>query len=59
MLNRPTLIRAPKWPLRRFLGELSNELLSSVRLEPARLLADGFVFEQPTLNERLASAMTT
>ena len=33
MLNRPTLIRAPKWPSRRFLGELSNELLSSVRLE--------------------------
>lgn len=59
MLNRPTLIRAPKWPMRKFLGELSNELLSSVRLEPARLMADGFVFEQPTLNDRLASAMTT
>lgn len=58
MLNRPTLVRAPKWPMRRVLGELSNELLGSVRVEPAHLLADGFKFEQPTLNERLASGLT-
>jgi uncharacterized protein (TIGR01777 family) len=58
MLNRPTVVRAPAWPMRRALGELSNELLGSARVEPARLLAEGFVFEQPTLNDRLASAMT-
>ncbi len=58
MLNRPTLVRAPAWPMRKVLGELSNELLGSARVEPAHLLADGFEFEQPTLNERLASAMT-
>lgn len=58
MLNRPTLVRAPAWPMRRVLGGLSDELLNSVRVEPARLLEEGFVFEQPTLNERLASAMT-
>lgn len=58
MLNRPTLVRAPAWPMRKVLGALSDELLNSVRVEPARLLAEGFVFEQPTLNERLASAMT-
>lgn len=58
MLNRPTLVRAPAWPMRKVLGELSNELLGSVRVEPAHLLADGFEFEQPTLNERLASALT-
>lgn len=58
MLNRPTLVRAPAWPMRKVLGELSNELLGSARVEPAHLLADGFTFEQPTLNDRLASALT-
>ncbi len=58
MLNRPTLVRAPAWPMRKVLGELSNELLGSARVEPARLLEEGFVFEQPTLNERLAAALT-
>lgn len=58
MLNRPTLVRAPAWPMRKVLGELSNELLGSARVEPAHLLADGFVFEQPTLNDRLAAALT-
>ncbi|HLN78335.1 MAG TPA: TIGR01777 family oxidoreductase [Nocardioidaceae bacterium] len=58
MLNRPTLLRAPAWPMRKVLGELSNELLGSVRVEPSHLLADGFKFEQATLNERLASALT-
>lgn len=58
MLNRPTLVRAPAWPMRKVLGALSDELLNSVRVEPARLLDEGFVFGQPTLEERLASAMT-
>lgn len=58
MLNRPTLVRAPAWPMRKVLGELSHELLGSARVEPARLLQEGFAFEQPTLNEQLASALT-
>lgn len=58
MLNRPTLVRAPAWPMRKVLGELSHELLGSARVEPARLLEEGFAFEQPTLNEQLASALT-
>ncbi len=57
MLNRPTLLKVPAWPMRKALGELSNELLNSVRVEPARLLAEGFKFEEPTLNARLAAAM--
>lgn len=58
MLNRPTLVRAPARPMRTVLGELANELLTSARVEPGRLLADGFEFDQPTLNDRLASALT-
>lgn len=58
MLHRPTVLRAPAWPMRRVLGELSNELLNSVRVEPARLLEAGFEFEHSTLNARLATALT-
>lgn len=58
MVHRSTLVRAPAWPMRKVLGGLSDELLGSIRVEPARLLAEGFVFEHPTLNSRLASAMT-
>jgi NAD dependent epimerase/dehydratase family enzyme len=59
MLNRPTLLRAPAWALKRALGELSNQLLGSIRAEPEHLLADGFVFEEPRLNDQLAAALTT
>lgn len=57
-VHRPALVRAPAWPMRKVLGELSNELLGSVRLEPARLTADGFEFEEPTLEDRLAAALS-
>ena len=58
MLHRPTKLRVPGLPLRKVFPELSPELLSSVRTEPARLQEDGFVFEHPTLNSRLAAALT-
>ena len=58
MVNRPTKLRVPALPLRKVFPELSSEILSSFRVEPARLLADGFEFEHPTLNERLAAALT-
>jgi uncharacterized protein (TIGR01777 family) len=56
-LNRPTFLRVPATPLRKVFPELSPELLGSIRVEPARLLDEGFEFEQPTLNERLAAAL--
>ena len=58
MVHRPTVLRAPAWPLRKLLGGLSDELLNSARVEPQRLQAQGFVFEHPTLNARLAAALT-
>ena len=39
-------------------GTVSSELLNSTRVEPARLLAEGFTFEHPTLDARLAAALT-
>jgi uncharacterized protein len=57
LLHRPTKVRAPAWPMRRVLGGLADELLGSVRLEPTRLVAEGFTFKDPTIEEQLASAL--
>ncbi|HEX6248203.1 MAG TPA: TIGR01777 family oxidoreductase [Nocardioidaceae bacterium] len=58
MVHRPTFFRVPELPVRKLVPELAPELFSSFRVEPARLLEAGFEFEQPTLNDRLASALT-
>jgi uncharacterized protein (TIGR01777 family) len=58
MLHRPSVLPAPAWPIKKVIGDISSELLNSTRVEPARLLAEGFTFEHPTLNERLAAALT-
>jgi uncharacterized protein (TIGR01777 family) len=57
MLHRPAVVRVPAWPIRTALPDISSELLSSARVEPARLTAAGFRFEHPTLRDRLASAL--
>jgi uncharacterized protein len=57
LLNRPTRLRAPSFAIRAALGETSSELLGSVRLEPARLLAAGFTFDDPTVRDQLAAAL--
>ena len=58
ILHRPVKLRVPQLPMRKLFPELSPELFSSVRVEPAKLLAEGFAFEHPTLNARLAAALT-
>jgi uncharacterized protein (TIGR01777 family) len=56
-LHRPTLVRAPAPVMKKALGELSQPLFASLRVEPERLLAAGFTFEQPTLEDRVAAAL--
>jgi uncharacterized protein len=58
MVHRPRFFRVPAGPVRKAFPELAPELFSSLRVEPARLLDEGFEFEQPTLNDRLAAALT-
>ncbi len=58
LLHRPSVLPTPSWPIKKVIGDISSELLNSTRVEPARLLAEGFTFEHPTLNERLAAALT-
>ena len=57
LLHRPAAVRVPAWPIRAALPDISSELLSSARVEPARLTAAGFRFDQPTLRDRLAAAL--
>lgn len=58
MLHRPALLPAPAKPMRLLLDGLADEFLGSARVEPARLQEAGFVFDHPTLNARLAAALS-
>jgi uncharacterized protein len=58
ILHRPSVVRTPAWPIRAAVGEVSSELLGSARVEPARLLEAGFVFDHPTLEARLTAALS-
>ncbi|MGE0143438.1 MAG: TIGR01777 family oxidoreductase [Planctomycetota bacterium] len=49
VLHRPALFPVPTFALRLALGEMATEVLSSTRVQPARLLAEGFSFESPDL----------
>ncbi|WP_108651692.1 TIGR01777 family oxidoreductase [Dongshaea marina] len=50
-LHRPHFINPPGWFLRPMLGERAELLLASQRVEPERLLQEGFMFHYPTLEE--------
>lgn len=56
-LHRPAFVPAPAFALRALLSaETADELLlSSQRVVPAKLVASGFVFRHPTLEEALAA----
>jgi uncharacterized protein len=56
-LHRPSFLRVPERPLRMTLGPVAPEVLSSLRVEPTRLLEAGFAFEHPTLESRLTAAL--
>jgi hypothetical protein len=53
-LSRPTLLPVPEFALRLAFGEMADvALLSSQRVEPARLKQSGYVFKYPELNGAL------
>jgi uncharacterized protein (TIGR01777 family) len=58
MLRRPSAVKVPAFVLDTLAGTVSSELLSSTRVEPARLLAEGFTFDHATLEERLAAGIS-
>ena len=54
VLHRPAILPMPAFAARLAFGEMADELLlSSSRVRPSRLLAAGYQFKYPTLNEAL------
>jgi uncharacterized protein len=57
LLHRPAVLPVPAFALDTLAGTVSSELLNSTRVEPARLLAEDFTFDHPTLDDRLTAAL--
>jgi uncharacterized protein (TIGR01777 family) len=57
VLRRPALLTLPSPVLRVALGEVSGELLGSLRVTPARLQAAGFSFAHPDITTALRAAL--
>ena len=58
LLHRPSRVPVPAVAVRAVAASVASEVLSSTRVEPARLLAEGFSFEHPTLEDRLTAALS-
>ncbi len=56
VLHRPTALPVPAWALRVALGEFAEDVLSSQRVVPARLLASGFRFAFPRIDDAVRAA---
>lgn len=57
VLGRPTILPAPAFALKAALGEFSTEVLGSARVVPAVLSSSGFVFQDPTIEAAIRSAL--
>src|SRR5271155_415821 len=59
VLSRPALFPMPAFAARLVFGQMGDELLlASQRVEPAKLLASGYVFQKPDLRGSLESILT-
>jgi len=58
VLSRPTIFPMPGFAARLALGQMADELLlASQRVEPRRLLASGYAFQQPDLRPALQALL--
>ncbi|MDP9318793.1 MAG: TIGR01777 family oxidoreductase [Actinomycetota bacterium] len=57
LLHRPTVMRVPAFALKAILGELSGEVLGSLKVHPTRLSEVGFTFTHPDLESQLGAAL--
>lgn len=57
-LHRPTLMRVPAFALKALLGELSDQVVGSIKARPRRLQEAGFAFAHPDLDSELAAALS-
>jgi uncharacterized protein (TIGR01777 family) len=58
VVRRPAFAHVPSFVLKGVLGQMSSEVLGSLRVLPTRLLDAGFEFEDPTIADALAAAYT-
>lgn len=57
-LHRPALLSVPPFAMKLLFGQMADEaLLASARVEPRKLLENGFRFAQPKLDQALAAAL--
>lgn len=56
-LHRPAWLPAPAFALKLLLGEMSRLLLTGQRVQPQRLLKQGFTFKYPQLPEALQASV--
>lgn len=58
VLGRPTVLSVPRFLLRLAPGDMADEaILASTRVQPARLLASGYVFRLPDLESALRQVL--
>ena len=57
VLGRPAIMNVPAWTLKMLLGEMSGLLLTSSRMEPRRLMEEGFHFRHPELRPALETLL--
>jgi len=58
VLSRPAVFPMPAFAARLVFGQMADELLlASQRLEPAKLLASGYVFQKPDLRRTLSAIL--
>ncbi|HEY8278502.1 MAG TPA: TIGR01777 family oxidoreductase [Bdellovibrionota bacterium] len=56
-LHRPAVLPVPAFALKLALGEMAEMLLGSQRVEPGRLIAEGFSFRYPRIIEALEASL--
>lgn len=56
-VGRPTVLKMPSWPLRALGREAAGELLASARVEPHRLLEEGYAFAHVDVESRIRAAL--
>jgi hypothetical protein len=54
VLRRPTLFPVPEFGLKLLFGEMAQILLEGQKVKPQKLLAAGFAFRHPELEEALS-----
>ncbi len=59
VLGRPTILPVPAFALKTVLGEFSTEVLGSTRVRPAVLESAGFVFQDPTVESAIRTALAS